>query len=112
LEDNPFGRLISALLKIEGGCRAFENWEIGTNIIYNTSPRRSMRLYNGCIYPEHTTGWWDTVPPPGCIVCSLDESHPDVVREPEYEAETHSGLFNGKLYVYKLQNLATITFRI
>jgi hypothetical protein len=91
LEDNPFGSVISGSLRIEGGCKALENWQIGTNIIYNTSPC-STTLSN-----RWKNRWNATVPPPGRVICSLDEGLPDWERGPKYETETHSRLIQRKV---------------
>jgi hypothetical protein len=96
LEDNFFGPVISASLMIEGGCKALENWQIGTNVVYNTSPC-SMQLSNRWLAPKFGLKRWDTVPPPGRVICTLDDSLRDVVREPKYETKTHSGLIQRKV---------------
>lgn len=101
LEDNLFGPVISGSLMIEGGCMALENWQTGTNIIYNTSPR-SMKLSNRWIVPQFRPNRWYKVPPPGRVICNLDESLPEGVREPKDETETHSGLIRRKAIILQI----------
>ena len=94
-EDNPFGQVISGSLRIEGGCSTFESWQPGTNVIYNTPPYR-MRLLNHCINHEMYRNKRYPAPPPGHIICTLDESLPNEERGPDYEIDTHSELIQRK----------------
>lgn len=89
--DNPWGRVLSGLLKIESGHRAIESWQVGTTVVYNTCSSRMILHDRWAALSKSNQEWFELVPP-GRILCTLDESSPDEDRGPDYETETHADL--------------------
>lgn len=95
--DDPFGRLISGALKVEGGYRAIESWQVATNVVYNDCPSKMILHYRWAESKILKSLRWFKLVPPGHVLCTLDESIPDNARGPDYEMETHADLVRRKV---------------